>query len=133
MTDIKMDKTFKPPVRPSIEPKLTESAKLAADMAAFLAAGGQIQQVQAVFDFYDPQGRVPVVGSTAYRVLIALYRNALASPPPKLKKGEVRVVNSGDLKQSDVVKGVGWLRTWGWKIEAIPFNGSAFIGYRIVR
>lgn len=130
---IKMDKTFKPPVRPSIEPKLTESARLAADMAAFLAAGGQVQQVQAVFDFYDPQGRVPVVGSTAYRVLIALYRNALSSPPPKLKKGEVRVVNNSDLKQSDIVKGVAWLRTWGWQIEAIPFNGSAFIGYRIVR
>ena len=130
---IKMDKTFKPPVRPSIEPKLTESAKLAADMAAFLAAGGQIQQVQAVFDFYDPQGRVPVVGSTAYRVLIALYRNALASPPPKLKKGEVRVVNHGDLKQGDVVKGVGWLRSHGWKIEEIRFKSSAFIGYRLVR
>ena len=130
---IKMDKTFKPPVRPSIEPKLTESAKLAADMEAFLAAGGQIQQVQAVFDFYDPQGRVPVVGSTAYRVLIALYRNALTSPPPKLKKGEVRVVNSGDLKQGDVVKGVGWLRTWDWKIKEIRFESSAFIGYRIVR
>ena len=130
---IKMDKTFKPPVRPSIEPKLTESAKLAADMAVFLAAGGQIQQVQAVFDFYDPQGRVPVVGSTAYRVLIALYRNALASPPPKLKKGEVRVVNHGDLKQGDVVKGVGWLRSHGWKIEEIRFKSSAFIGYRLVR
>jgi len=48
---IKMDKTFKPPVRPSIEPKLTESAKLAADMAAFLAAGGQVRQVQTEFDF----------------------------------------------------------------------------------
>ena len=131
---IKMDKTFfKPPVRPSIEPKLTESAKLAADMEVFLAAGRQIQQVQAVFDFYDPQGRVPVVGSTAYRVLIALYRNALASPSPKLKKGEVRVVNSGDLKQSDVVKGVGWLRSHGWKIEEIRFESSAFIGYRLVR
>ena len=130
---IKMDKTFKPPIRPSIEPKLTESAKLAADMEAFLAAGGQVQQVQSVFNFYDPQGRVPVVGSTAYRVLIALYRNALTSPPPKLKKGEVRVVNSGDLKQGDVVKGVQWLRTNGWQIEAIPFNGSAFIGCRIVR
>ena len=117
---IKMDKTFKPPVRPSIEPKLTESAKLAADMAAFLAAGGRIQQVQAVFDFKDPQGRVPLVGTTAYRVLIALYRNALTSPPPKLKKG-------------DIAKGVQWLRTWGWQIEAIPFKGSAFIGYRIVR
>ena len=130
---IKMDKTFKPPVRPSIEPKLTESARLAADMAVFLAAGGQIQQVQAVFDFKDPQGRVPVVGSTAYRVLIALYRNALTSPPPKLKKGEVRVVNSGDLKQGDVVKGVQWLRAWGWKIEEIRFKSSAFIGYRLVR
>ena len=130
---IKMDKTFKPPVRPSIEPKLTESAKLAADMAAFLAAGGQVRQVQTEFDFYDPQGRVPVVGSTAYRVLIALYRNALASPPPKLKKGEVRVVNSGDLKQSDVVKGVTWLRSHGWKIEEIRFESSAFIGYRLVR
>jgi len=133
MTDIKMDKTFKPPVRPSIEPKLTESAKLAADMAAFLAAGGQVRQVQTEFDFYDPQGRVPVVGSTAYRVLIALYRNALASPPPKLKKGEVRVVNSGDLKQGDVVKGVQWLRSHGWKIEEIRFKSSAFIGYRLVR
>lgn len=111
---IKMDKTFKPPVRPSIEPKLTESARLAADMAVFLAAGGQIQQVQAVFEFR------PVVGSTAYRVLIALYRNALASPPPKLKKG-------------DVVKGVGWLRSHGWKIEEIRFESSAFIGYRLVR
>lgn len=130
---IKMDKTFKPPVRPSIEPKLTESAKLAADMAAFLAAGGQTQQVQAVFDFYDPQGRVPVVGSTAYRVLIALYRNALTTPRPKLKKGEVRVVNNGDLKQGDIIKGVEWLRTWGWKIEEIRFESSAFIGYRIVR
>ena len=130
---IKMDKTFKPPVRPSIEPKLTESARLAADMAAFLAAGGQIQQVQAVFDFYDPQGRVPVVGSTAYRVLIALYRNALTTPPPKLKKGEVRVVNNGDLKQGDIIKGVGWLRAWGWKIEEIRFKSSAFIGYRLVR
>lgn len=119
--------------RPSIEPKLTESAKLAADMEVFLAAGGQIQQVQAVVDFYDPQGRVPVVGSTAYRVLIALYRNALASPSPKLKKGEVRVVNSGDLKQGDVVKGVGWLRSHGWKIEEIRFESSAFIGYRLVR
>ena len=130
---IKMDKTFKPPIRPSIEPKLTESAKLAADMAAFLAAGGQIQQVQAVFDFKDPQGRVPLAGTTAYRVLIALYRNALTTPPPKLKKGEVRVVNSGDLKQGDVVKGVGWLRSHGWRIESIPFKGSAFIGYRLVR
>jgi len=130
---IEMDKTFKPPVRPNIEPKLTESAKLAADMEVFLAAGGQIQQVQAVFDFKDPQGRVPVVGTTAYRVLIALCRNALTSPPPKLKKGEVRVVNSGDLKQGDVVKGVQWLRTWGWKIEEIRFESSAFIGYRIVR
>lgn len=130
---IKMDKTFKPPVRPSIEPKLTESARLAADMAVFLAAGGQVQQVQAVFEFRDPQGRVPVVGSIAYRVLIALYRNALASPPPKLKNGEVRVVNSGDLKQGDVVKGVGWLRAWGWKIEEIRFKSSAFIGYRLVR
>jgi len=130
---IKMDKTFKPPVRPSIEPKLTESARLAADMAAFLAAGGQVRQVQTVFDFKDPQGRVPVVGSIAYRVLIALYRNALASPPPKLKNGEVRVVNSGDLKQSDVVKGVGWLRSHGWKIEEIRFKSSAFIGYRLVR
>lgn len=130
---IKMDKTFKPPVRPSIEPKLTESAKLAADMEAFLAAGGQIQQVQAVFDFYDPQGRVPIVGSTAYRVLIGLYRNALTSPPPKLKKGEVRVPEGGDLKQGDVVKGVGWLRTCGWKIEEIRFKSSAFIGYRLVR
>ena len=130
---IKMDKTFKPPVRPSIEPKLTESAKLAADMEVFLAAGGQIQQVQAVFDFYDPQGRVPVVGTIAYRVLIALYRNALTTPPPKLKKGEVRMVNNGDLKQGDVVKGVGWLRTWGWQIESIPFKSSAFIGYRLVR
>ena len=129
---IKMDKTFKPPVRPSIEPKLTESAKLAADMAAFLAAGGRIQQVQAVFDFKDPQGRVPLAGTTAYRVLIALYRNALTTPP-KLKKGEVRVVNSGDLKQGDVVKGVGWLRTWGWRIEEIRFESSAFIGYRLVR
>jgi len=117
---IKMDKTFKPPVRPSIEPKLTESARLAADMAVFLAAGGQVRQVQTEFDFKDPQGRVPVVGSTAYRVLIALYRNALASPPPKLKK-------------SDVVKGVGWLRAWGWKIEEIRFKSSAFIGYRLVR
>jgi len=130
---IKMDKTFKPPVRPSIEPKLTESAKLAADMAVFLAAGGQVRQVQTEFDFYDPQGRVPVVGSTAYRVLIALYRNALASPPPKLKKGEVRVVNNGDLKQGDIIKGVGWLRAWGWKIEEIRFKSSAFIGYRLVR
>lgn len=130
---IKMDKTFKPPIRPSIEPKLTESAKLAADMEVFLAAGGQIQQVQAVFDFYDPQGRVPVVGSTAYRVLIALYRNALTTPPPKLKKGEVRLANHGDLKQGDVVKGVGWLRSHGWKIEEIRFESSAFIGYRIVR
>ena len=130
---IKMDKTFKPPIRPSIDPKLTESAKLAADMAAFLAAGGRIQQVQAVFEFRDPQGRVPVVGSTAYRVLIALYRNALASPPPKLKKGEVRVVNHGDLKQGDVIKGVGWLRSHGWKIEEIRFESSAFIGYRLVR
>ncbi len=130
---IEIDKTFKPPVRPSIEPKLTESAKLAADMAAFLAAGGQIQQVQAVFDFKDPQGRVPVVGSTAYRVLIGLYRNALTTPPPKLKKGEVRVVNHGDLKQGDIIKGVQWLRSHGWQIESIPFNGSAFIGYRIVR
>ena len=129
---IKMDKTFKPPVRPSIEPKLTESAKLAADMAAFLANGGQVQQVQAVFDFYNPQGRVPLAGTTAYRVLIALYRNALTTPP-KLKKGEVRVVNSGDLKQGDVVKGVGWLRTWGWRIEEIRFESSAFIGYRLVR
>jgi hypothetical protein len=66
---IKMDKTFKPPVRPSIEPKLTESAKLAADMAAFLAAGGQVRQVQTEFDFYDPQGRVPLVGTTAYSLL----------------------------------------------------------------
>lgn len=130
---IEMDKTFKPPVRPNIEPKLTESAKLAADMEAFLAAGGQIQQAQAVFDFKDPQGRVPVVGTTAYRVLIALYRNALASPPPKLKKGEVRVVNHGDLKQGDIIKGVGWLRTWGWRIEEIRFESSAFIGYRLVR
>lgn len=130
---IEMDKTFKPPVRPSIGPKLTESARLAADMAAFLANGGQVQQVQTVFDFYNPQGRIPVVGSTAYRVLIALYRNALYSPPPKLKKGEVRVVNNGDLKQSDIVKGVQWLRTWGWKIEEIRFESSAFIGYRIVR
>ena len=130
---IKMDKTFKPPVRPSIEPKLAESAKLAADMAAFLAAGGRIQQVQAVFDFKDPQGRVPLAGTTAYRVLIALYRNALASPPPKLKKGEVRVVNHGDLKQGDIIKGVGWLRTWGWRIEEIRFESSAFIGYRLVR
>lgn len=130
---IKMDKTFKPPVRPSIEPKLTESARLAADMAAFLAAGGQIQQVQAVFEFRDPQGRVPLVGTTAYRVLIALYRNALASQPPKLKKGEVRVPEGGDLKQGDVVKGVGWLRSHGWQIESIPFNGSAFVGYRLVR
>lgn len=131
---IKMDKTFfKPPVRPSIEPKLTESAKLAADMEVFLAAGGQIQQVQAVFDFYDPQGRVPVVGTIAYRVLIALYRNALATPPPKLKKGEVRVVNNSDLKQGDIIKGVGWLRAWGWKIEEIRFKSSAFIGYRLVR
>ena len=130
---IKMDKTFKPPVRPSIEPKLTESARLAADMEVFLAAGGQIQQVQAVFDFKDPQGRVPVVGSTAYRVLIALYRNALTTPPPKLKKGEVRVVNNGDLKQGDIIKGVGWLRAWGWKIEEIRFKSSAFIGYRLVR
>ena len=129
---IKMDK-FKPPVRPSIEPKLTESARLAADMEVFLAAGGQIQQVQTVFEFRDPQGRVPVVGSTAYRVLIALYRNALTMPPPKLKKGEVRVVNSGDLKQSDVVRGVGWLRSHGWKIEEIRFESSAFIGYRLVR
>ena len=126
---IKMDKTFKPP----IEPKLTESAKLAADMAAFLAAGGRIQQVQAVFDFKDPQGRVPLAGTTAYRVLIALYRNALTSPPPKLKKGEVRVVNNGDLKQGDIIKGVGWLRTWGWRIEEIRFESSAFIGYRLVR
>jgi len=117
---IKMDKTFKPPVRPSIEPKLTESARLAADMAVFLAAGGQVRQVQTEFDFYDPQGRVPIIGSTAYRVLIALYRNALASPPPKLKKG-------------DVVKGVGWLRSHGWKIEEIRFKSSAFIGYRLVR
>ena len=117
---IKMDKTFKPPVRPSIEPKLTESAKLAADMAAFLAAGGRIQQVQAVFKFRDPQGRVPLVGTTAYRVLIALYRNALTSPPPKLKKG-------------DIAKSVGWLRTWGWRIEEIRFESSAFIGYRLVR
>ena len=130
---IKMDKTFKPPVRPSIEPKLTESARLAADMAVFLAAGGQIQQVQTEFDFYDPQGRVPVVGSTAYRVLIALYRNALTTPPPKLKKGEVRMVNNGDLKQGDVVKGVQWLRSHGWKIEEIRFESSAFIGYRLVR
>ena len=130
---IKMDKTFKPPVRPSIEPKLTESARLAADMEAFLANGGQVQQVQAVFDFYNPQGRVPVVGSTAYRVLIALYRNALTTPPPKLKKGEVRVVNNVDLKQGDIIKGVEWLRTWGWKIEEIRFESSAFIGYRLVR
>ena len=130
---IKMDKTFKPPVRPSIEPKLTESAKLAADMAAFLAAGGRIQQVQAVFDFYDPQGRVPLAGTTAYRVLIALYRNALTSPPPKLKKGEVRVVNNVELKQGDIIKGVEWLRTWGWKIEEIRFESSAFVGYRLVR
>ncbi len=119
--------------RPSIEPKLTESAKLAADMEVFLAAGGQIQQFQAVFDFYDPQGRVPVVGSTAYRVLIALYRNALTTPPPKLKKGKVRMVNNGDLKQGDVVKGVTWLRSHGWKIEEIRFESSAFIGYRLVR
>ena len=117
---IKMDKTFKPPVRPSIEPKLTESAKLAADMAAFLAAGGQIQQVQAVFDFKDPQGRVPLAGTTAYRVLIALYRNALTSPPPKLR-------------QNDIIKGVQWLRTWGWRIEEIRFESSAFVGYRLVR
>ena len=130
---IKMDKTFKPPVRPSIEPKLTESARLAADMEVFLAAGGQIQQVQAVFDFKDPQGRVPVVGSTVYRVLIALYRNALTTPPPKLKKGEVRVVNNSDLKQGDIIKGVGWLRSHGWKIEEIRFESSAFIGYRLVR
>ena len=129
---IKMDKTFKPPVRPNIEPKLTESAKLAADMAAFLAAGGRIQQVQAVFDFKDPQGRVPLAGTTAYRVLIALYRNALTTPP-KLKKGEVRVVNNGDLKQGDIIKGVEWLRTWGWRIEEIRFESSAFIGYRLVR
>lgn len=115
------------------EPKLTESAKLAADMEAFLAAGGQVRQVQAVFDFKDPQGRVPLVGTTAYRVLIALYRNALASPPPKLKKGEVRVVNHGDLKQGDVVKGVQWLRSHGWRIEEIRFESSAFIGYRLVR
>lgn len=130
---IKMDKTFKPPVRPSIEPKLTESARLAADMAVFLAAGGQIQQVQAVFYFKDPQGRVPIIGSTAYRVLIALYRNALTTPPPKLKKGEVRVVNNSDLKQGDIIKGVGWLRSHGWKIEEIRFESSAFIGYRLVR
>ena len=130
---IKMDKTFKPPVRPSIEPKLTESAKLAADMAAFLAAGGRIQQVQAVFKFYDPQGRVPLVGTTAYRVLIALYRNALTTPPPKLKSGQTRVVNNADLRQNDIIKGVEWLRTWGWKIEEIRFESSAFIGYRLVR
>ena len=117
---IKMDKTFKPPVRPSIEPKLTESARLADDMQVFLAAGGRIQQVQAVFDFYDPQGRVPLAGTTAYRVLIALYRNALTTPPPKLKKG-------------DIAKGVQWLRTWGWKIEEIRFESSAFVGYRLVR
>ena len=104
----------------TFEPKLAESAKLAADMQVFLAAGGRIQQVQAVFEFRDPQGRVPLAGTTAYRVLIALYRNALTSPPPKLKKG-------------DIAKGVQWLRTWGWQIEAIPFKGSAFIGYRIVR
>ena len=130
---IEMDKTFKPPVRPNIEPKLTESARLAADMEAFLAAGGRIQQVQAVFDFYDPQGRVPVVGSTAYRVLIALYRNALTSPPPKLKSGQTRVVNNADLRQNDIIKGVEWLRTWGWRIEEIRFESSAFIGYRLVR
>lgn len=130
---IKMDKTFKPPVRPSIEPKLTESAKLAADMAAFLAAGGRIQQVQAVFDFKDPQGRVPLAGTTAYRVLIALYRNALTTPPPKPKSGQTRVVNDADLRQNDIIKGVEWLRTWGWKIEEIRFESSAFVGYRIVR
>lgn len=104
----------------TFEPKLTESAKLAADMEAFLANGGQVQQVQAVFDFKDPQGRVPLAGTTAYRVLIALYRNALTSPPPKLKKG-------------DIAKGVGWLRSHGWKIEEIRFESSAFIGYRLVR
>ena len=130
---IKMDKTFKPPIRPSIEPKLAESARLADDMAAFLAAGGRIQQVQAVFEFRDPQGRVPLVGTTAYRVLIALYRNALTTPPPKLKKGEVRVVNNVELKQGDIIKGVQWLRTWGWKIEEIRFESSAFVGYRLVR
>ena len=130
---IEMDKTFKPPVRPSIEPKLTESAKLAADMEEFLANGGQVQQVQAVFKFRDPQGRVPVVGSTAYRVLIALYRNALTTPPPKLKSGQTRVVNNADLRQNDIIKGVQWLRTWGWKIEEIRFESSAFVGYRLVR
>ena len=130
---IKMDKTFKPPVRPSIEPKLTESAKLAADMAAFLAAGGRIQQVQAVFKFRDPQGRVPLAGTTAYRVLIALYRNALASPRPKLKIGQTRVVNNADLRQNDIIKGVQWLRSHGWRIEEIRFESSAFIGYRLVR
>ena len=116
----------------TFEPKLTESAKLAADMAAFLAAGGRIQQVQAVFEFRDPQGRVPLAGTTAYRVLIALYRNALTTPP-KLKKGKVRVVNNVDLKQDDIIKGVEWLRTWGWRIEEIRFESSAFVGYRLVR
>jgi len=43
------------------------------------------------------------------------------------------MVNNGDLKQGDVAKSVGWLRTWGWKIEEIRFESSAFIGYRLVR
>ena len=78
-----------------------------------------------MFEFRDPQGRVPLAGTTAYRVLIALYRNALTSPPPKLKKGEVRVVNNGDLKQGDIIKGVQWLRTWAGK--------SKKFGLRVVR
>lgn len=101
-------------------PLQTPAQQIQRDLDAWLEQGNQIKCQPENHNYAD--GKLPVNGTAAYRVLQMLKADTLAQP---------RDFNGTMLPTLQIKQGIKWLKRNGWQIKRIDFE--KYTGYRLVK
>ena len=100
---------------PSVMPKTSINA----DVDAWLAQGNQIKAVKPVGSV---EGELPPPNTAAARVLEMLRADALTVKREGANLG---------ISNRQILAGVHWLRSHGWRVKTVVIVGATYKGYRL--
>lgn len=100
-------------------PNMMLKASINADVGAWLAQGNQIKAVKPVG---SGEGELPPPNTAAARVLEMLRADTLAVKREGANLG---------ISNKQILAGVHWLRSHGWRVKTVAIVGATYKGYRL--
>lgn len=100
-------------------PSMMPKPSINADVDAWLAQGNQIKTVKPVG---STEGELPPPNTAASRVLEMLRADALTAKREGANLG---------ISNKQILAGVHWLRSHGWRVKTVAIVGATYKGYRL--